>query len=169
MRNGNPKFWVSDGVLGLPHPSETSRLDGVRINSWRTNRASAPGSPEVRFQLPNQPQTNRKEVSHSDGESGLGLRWQHARVLDGDAISPTNCVRQPFARAEIGLNKAIVLVNRLNLFWRLKWEAVPAHLKAGTFISRSYTGADLRAHIVIGCVDTRDFRGEHSEAPEDRR
>ena len=48
--------------------------------------------------------------------------------------------------------------NRLNLFWGLKWEAVPAHLRSGTFISRSYSGDDLRAHIVVGCVDTRAAR-----------
>jgi PRTRC genetic system ThiF family protein len=82
----------------------------------------------------------------------------HVTVVDGDAISPSNCVRQPFARAEIGLNKAIVLVNRLNLFWGLKWEAVPVHLRPGTFISHSYSGDDLRAHIVVGCVDTRVAR-----------
>jgi len=82
----------------------------------------------------------------------------HVTVVDGDTISPTNCVRQPFARSEIGLNKAIVLVNRLNLFWGLKWEAVPAHLRPGTFISRNYSGDDLRAHIVVGCVDTRAAR-----------
>jgi hypothetical protein len=67
-------------------------------------------------------------------------------------------VRQPFARSEIGLNKAIVLVNRLNLFWGLKWEAVPVNLRPGTIISRSYSGDDLRAHIVVGCVDTRAAR-----------
>jgi PRTRC genetic system ThiF family protein len=88
----------------------------------------------------------------------------HVTVMDGDTISPTNCVRQPFARSEIGLNKAIVLVNRLNMFWGLKWEAVPVHLKAGTFISRSYTGDDLRAHIVIGCVDTRVARAAIRDA-----
>ena len=82
----------------------------------------------------------------------------HVTVVDGDTISPTNCIRQPFARSEIGLNKAIVLVNRLNLFWGVKWEAVPAHLRTGTFISRSYSGDDLRAHIVLGCVDTRAAR-----------
>ena len=82
----------------------------------------------------------------------------HVTVMDGDTISPTNCVRQPFARSEIGLNKTIVLVNRLNLFWGLKWEAIPAHFQAGMFISRSYSGDDLRAHIVIGCVDTRATR-----------
>src|ERR1017187_5212349 len=82
----------------------------------------------------------------------------HVTVIDGDVISPANCVRQPFARSEIGLNKAIVLINRLNLFWGLKWEAVPVHLKPDTFISRSYSGDELRAHIVVGCVDTRAAR-----------
>ena len=88
----------------------------------------------------------------------------HVIVMDGDTISPTNCIRQPFARSEIGLNKAFVLVNRLNLFWGLKWEAVPIHLKPGTFISRNYTGDDLRAHIVIGCVDTRAARATIRDA-----
>jgi PRTRC genetic system ThiF family protein len=78
--------------------------------------------------------------------------------LDGDTISPTNCVRQPFARSEVGLNKAVVLVNRLNLFWGLKWEAVPIHIQPGSHISRGFSGDDLRAHIVIGCVDTRAAR-----------
>jgi PRTRC genetic system ThiF family protein len=88
----------------------------------------------------------------------------HVMVMDGDTISPTNCIRQPFTRSEIGINKAVVLVNRLNLFWGLKWEAVPVHLKKGTFISRSYTGDDLRAHIVIGCVDTRAARATIRDA-----
>jgi len=82
----------------------------------------------------------------------------HVIVLDGDTISPANCVRQAYARPEIGLNKAVVLVNRMNLFWGLKWEAVPAHLQAGSVISRSHYGDELRAHIVVGCVDTRAAR-----------
>ncbi len=84
--------------------------------------------------------------------------------MDGDTISTANCVRQPFARSKVGLNKAVVLVNRLNMFWGLKWEAIPDHLKPGTFISRSYTGDDLRAHIVIGCVDTRAARATIRDA-----
>src|ERR1019366_1430524 len=88
----------------------------------------------------------------------------HVTVVDGDTISPTNCVRQPFARSQIGQNKAIVLVNRFNLFWGLKWEAVTAHLRTGTFISRSYSGDDLRAHIVVGCVDTRAARATIRDA-----
>jgi PRTRC genetic system ThiF family protein len=88
----------------------------------------------------------------------------HVTVADGDTISPTNCIRQPFARSEVGLNKAIVLVNRLNMFWGLKWDAVPAHLKPGSYISRSYSGDDLRAHIVVGCVDTRAARAAIRDA-----
>lgn len=71
-------------------------------------------------------------------------------VMDGDVISTSNCVRQPFCPSEIGLFKAVVMVNRLNLFWGLRWEAVPEHLteqsKVGEF------------DIVIGCVDTRAAR-----------
>jgi len=88
----------------------------------------------------------------------------HVTVMDGDTISATNCIRQPFARSEVGLNKAVVLVNRLNMFWGLKWEAIPDHLKPGTFISRSYFGDDLRAHIVVGCVDTRAARAAIRDA-----
>lgn len=36
----------------------------------------------------------------------------------------------------------------------LRWEAVLVCLGSGTFISRKYSGDDLRAHIVMGCVDT---------------
>jgi PRTRC genetic system ThiF family protein len=88
----------------------------------------------------------------------------HVTVLDGDTISPTNCIRQPFAWSEVGLNKAIVLVNRVNLFWGLKWEAVPIYLKPGSHISRGYSGDDLRAHIVVGCVDTRAARAAIRDA-----
>jgi PRTRC genetic system ThiF family protein len=52
----------------------------------------------------------------------------HVTLLDGDVVSPTNCVRQPFSRSEIGLYKAVVLANRVNLFWELDWEGVPDRL-----------------------------------------
>jgi PRTRC genetic system ThiF family protein len=84
--------------------------------------------------------------------------------MDGDTISPTNCIRQAFSRSEIGLNKAIVLVNRLNLFWGLKWEAVPINLQPGSVISGSYHGDEPRADIVIGCVDTRAARATLRDA-----
>ena len=74
----------------------------------------------------------------------------HVTVLDGDVISPTNCVRQPFSRCEVGHPKSVVLVNRLNLFWNLGWDAVPEHLVGKQRLDR--------VDIVIGCVDTRAAR-----------
>ena len=53
-------------------------------------------------------------------------------LIDGDRISATNCVRQPFSEGEIGLFKSVVLVRRLNLFWNLEWKAVPKHLDRST-------------------------------------
>jgi PRTRC genetic system ThiF family protein len=74
----------------------------------------------------------------------------HVTVMDGDLISSSNCVRQPFCSSEIGLSKPVVLVSRLNLFWGLNWTAVAEHLTFQTEI----TNFD----IVIGCVDTRAAR-----------
>src|SRR5579859_1743623 len=84
----------------------------------------------------------------------------HVTVMDGDTVSPFNSVRQPFAMSEVGLNKAIVLVNRLNIFWGLIWQAIPQPFTAQT-LAPSYAGygePHLRPDIVIGCVDTRAAR-----------
>lgn len=73
-------------------------------------------------------------------------------LIDGDTVSETNCVRQPFTRNEVGLNKATVLVSRVNLFWGLYWEAHPEFL--------SIKNMSLLDHVdfVIGCVDTKAAR-----------
>jgi PRTRC genetic system ThiF family protein len=93
----------------------------------------------------------------------LGLPYLHQALLadghpyglrvflvDGDRISETNCVRQPFARSEIGLYKVVVLINRLNLFWGLDWEAVPHFVQSGPDVPDS--------DFLISCVDTRAAR-----------
>jgi PRTRC genetic system ThiF family protein len=80
-------------------------------------------------------------------------------LLDADVISPTNCVRQPFSRSEIGLYKSVVLANRLNLFWGLDWQGIPEHLDT----KRGLDGVD----IVIGCVDTRKARAAIARCAED--
>ncbi len=73
-------------------------------------------------------------------------------LIDGDVVSPSNCIRQPFSHAEIGLNKATVLVSRINLFWGLQWEAIQES------VSKSHRVGE--ADLVIGCVDTRSARAE---------
>jgi len=95
----------------------------------------------------------------------LGLPYLHQALLagghpyglrvflvDGDVITEINCVRQPFARSEVGLYKVVVLVNRLNLFWGLGWEAVPHFVRSGQDLPDS--------DFLISCVDTRAARAD---------
>src|SRR5712691_9401217 len=91
-------------------------------------------------------------------------------VMDGDTVSPFNCVRQPFSRSEIGLNKGIVLMSRINLFWGLRWMAVPRALTAET-LTLPYAESDepaLRPDIVVGCVDPQPARATIAEGTAGR-
>ena len=67
----------------------------------------------------------------------LGLQGLQVTLMDGDLISETNCVRQPFSRGEVGLHKSIVLASRLNQFWGLNWEAAPEYLTCLLYTSPS--------------------------------
>lgn len=85
-------------------------------------------------------------------------------VVDGDTVSPTNCVRQPFGSADVGLNKATLLVHRVNLFHGLAWRSVDSF-----FSKKSKPGInayDNTVDFVISCVDTRAARRELHEALE---
>jgi PRTRC genetic system ThiF family protein len=91
--------------------------------------------------------------------------WGHrygleVTLMDGDLVSVTNCVRQPFSVSDIGQNKAIVLVNRINLFWGTRWFAIPNHFHARSFNRHQDRCPDL----VIGCVDTRAARKAIAES-----
>ncbi len=77
----------------------------------------------------------------------------HVMLADGDLVSKTNCIRQPFASADVGLNKATVLINRVNLFWGLRWQAHPEHFHKDSLRTNS-----AGPHLIIGCVDTRAAR-----------
>jgi PRTRC genetic system ThiF family protein len=85
--------------------------------------------------------------------------WGHSyglevTLMDGDLVSETNCVRQPFSWSDVGQNKAMVLVNRINLFWGTKWNAQPVSFDETTLRSNHDRNPDL----LIGCVDTRAAR-----------
>ena len=85
--------------------------------------------------------------------------WGHrygleVALMDADSVSETNCVRQPFSVSDIGLNKATVLINRINLFWGMNWTAIASGFHAKSFDRNQDRCPDL----VIGCVDTRAAR-----------
>jgi PRTRC genetic system ThiF family protein len=85
-----------------------------------------------------------------------GYPGLHVIVADGDKVTATNCVRQPFSESEIGLYKSVVLVNRMNLFWGLNWYASTEYVTAAT---------QGKADIIISCVDTRAARLEITKSP----
>jgi len=85
--------------------------------------------------------------------------WGHpygleVTLMDGDTVSETNCVRQPFSWSDVGQNKATVLINRINLFWGTKWNAQPMGFDETTLRANHDRNPDL----LIGCVDTRVVR-----------
>ncbi len=83
-------------------------------------------------------------------------------VMDGDSVSATNCVRQPFGAADIGQNKATILVHRINLFHGLAWRADESYFSKDR--STPLSTYDQTIDFVISCVDTRAARREMHEA-----
>jgi len=85
--------------------------------------------------------------------------WGHGHglevyLMDADVVTETNCVRQPFSFSDIGLNKATVLINRLNMFWGTSWTALPNYFHERT-LEKSEDG---RVDFLVGCVDTKAGR-----------
>lgn len=75
------------------------------------------------------------------------------RVYDHDEVSEANVGRAKFYPADVGNNKASVIVNRINLCFGLAWQDVP-HAFHESLDVKEREWPD----IVIGCVDTRRSR-----------
>lgn len=73
-------------------------------------------------------------------------------VWDGDSVSAANIGRQLFSPGDIGRNKAIVLVHRLNCFFGLDWQARPERFQIGY--------GDRTPDLLITCVDSARARRE---------
>jgi PRTRC genetic system ThiF family protein len=79
----------------------------------------------------------------------LGSPGLHVRVFDGDNVSTSNVGRQLFSPADIGKNKAVVLVTRLNMFFGTNWEAYAFNVSKGL---------RLPGGIIISAVDNVEAR-----------
>tara|TARA_Y100000593_G_scaffold22736_1_gene45277 strand:+ start:447 stop:1124 length:678 start_codon:yes stop_codon:yes gene_type:complete len=78
----------------------------------------------------------------------LGHPGIHVMAYDPDEVTHDNVGRQAFYEADVGHNKAKVLVDRINLYYMQRWGSKP--FKAPT--------SGSRADIVISCVDTKRSR-----------
>ncbi len=81
----------------------------------------------------------------------LGHPGLNVAVYDPDHVSPANLGRQLFSAADLGANKAQVLVNRINCFFNLQWQAHPTKLTRNTGQCWDF---------LIGCVDSAAARLE---------
>lgn len=85
----------------------------------------------------------------------LGHPGLQVTLFDEDLVTTANQGRQLFADAEVGLHKAVALINRTNRFFGTNWKAV----------SCAYSKQNLRylpdkgkANMYISCVDTAGAR-----------
>lgn len=76
------------------------------------------------------------------------------RVFDDDTVSRANLARQLFTTAELGLPKAVALINRINRFFGTNWKAVTERYDK----QYSHSGENGWATITIGCVDNVQAR-----------
>lgn len=75
----------------------------------------------------------------------LGHPGIRVHAYDDDEVTAANIGRQLFSQSDIGLNKANVLVTRINRFFGTDWTAMP----------RKYGDGDYStANLCISCVDS---------------
>lgn len=76
-------------------------------------------------------------------------------VFDPDDVEESNLGRQAYSRADLGRNKAVISVERTNLFFGTKWQAVTKK-----YFEWDYSSAvQVRsANIIITCTDNLESR-----------
>lgn len=76
------------------------------------------------------------------------------RLFDFDKVEKANLGRQLFSTNELGLNKAVVLINRVNRFFGTNWKAIPEAFESAV----RDTPEVASANITVTCVDTVQAR-----------
>jgi len=88
---------------------------------------------------------------------GLDHPGLFVRVFDDDKVTNANLGRQLFAASEIGMSKAVALINRINRFFGTNWKAVDSKY------NKLINAENYAATITISCVDTVSARFEICE------
>lgn len=70
----------------------------------------------------------------------------HVTAYDDDIVTEANIGRQLYSTSDIGLNKAQVLISRINRYFGFNWKSVSAKYKGE------------KCNIVISCIDTAKGR-----------
>jgi len=100
-------------------------------------------------------------MSHSLVE--LGHPGISLNLYDDDKVTTANQGRQLFADCEVGLYKAVALINRSNRFFGTNWKAVTKPFSSKTITAMPNGG---KANLYISCVDTVAARFDIATALE---
>jgi len=76
---------------------------------------------------------------------GLGKKGIHVRCFDHDIVTESNLGRQNFNELDIDLNKADVLISRINMFYGFQWESYNLKVTDQTH--------HIKSNIIFICVD----------------
>lgn len=79
----------------------------------------------------------------------LGHPGLHVTLYDDDIVTEANIGRQLFSTTDIGLSKAMVLIDRINLFFGVDWSSSPNRFPVSGICSHN---------ITISCVDNVSSR-----------
>lgn len=102
--------------------------------------------------------TELARINHS--LKALGHTGLQVCLYDDDLITTANQGRQLFADTELGLHKAVALINRANRFFGSNWKAFTEQYTASNLKSFPNKG---KADICISCVDTVKARFDIAE------
>jgi PRTRC genetic system ThiF family protein len=79
---------------------------------------------------------------------GLGHPGLQVTAFDPETVSEANLGRQLFTEADLGQNKALTLIHRLNIAFGLDWSAIPL----------AYRAQQSWPDLLISCVDSKQAR-----------
>ncbi|ASV32339.1 MULTISPECIES: PRTRC system ThiF family protein [Maribacter] len=80
----------------------------------------------------------------------IGHPGLHIIAYDSDVVENNNVGRQLYALSDVGEYKVVNAVNKVNIAFGLQWEGIP--------MDAIPNGEDIRANIIITCVDNARFR-----------
>lgn len=80
----------------------------------------------------------------------IDQRMLAVTLWDPDIVTEANLGRQMFSTADLGRNKAQVLIERINMFYGLRWSAVDSEADISV----------CHCNILITCTDTKASRQE---------
>jgi len=88
----------------------------------------------------------------------IGHPGLYVIAYDSDRVEANNVGRQLYTLSDVGEYKVINAINKVNIAFGLQWEGIPMEALP--------EGDDIRANIIITCVDNARFRTQLAKSLE---